>query len=86
MIYIIQLFKTPEGDDWKRGEPFVGYWCDTNWGGNDRDKVFENAQKILDTGKFAGVRVVEVLWTSCVLWRKTKPDGQLPTTLKGRGL
>ncbi|MCX6035884.1 MAG: hypothetical protein NTV38_13065 [Chloroflexi bacterium] len=57
MKYIIQLFKT-SGE-----EGAVGYWKDTNWGTfDDHDKAMKNAEKILATGKFAGVRVVENLW------------------------
>ena len=38
MKYIIQLFKPTNEDATTVGE-WVGYWRDTNWGGDDHDKV-----------------------------------------------
>ena len=54
--YVIQIFKASSED------PLVGYWSNTNWGSYKLEKTVKNAEEIFATGKFAGIRVVEIIW------------------------
>lgn len=63
--YIIQRFK-PSDSEWKPGEPLVGSWVNTNWGGDVKEEVVERAKEILATEKFAGIRVLENLWEQMI--------------------
>jgi hypothetical protein len=71
MKYLIQIFR-PTTEDWKT-QPYVGTWNNINTEGLDREKALATADSIMATGKFAGVRVLEL-----ILEKTYDPQSQQP--------
>lgn len=62
MRYIIQIFRHTQEDGIDGEWPKVGSWHNTAWGSDDKDKALANAESVMATGKYAGVRVLELLF------------------------